>query len=80
MTHSEGIARSARGEVTARTYDRIHVGANIPQERHLELFRLLKPGGLLVGPMGDRMVRLQVGVLYVSRARRGESRGRKLLI
>ena len=39
-----------------KTYDRIHVGANIPRERNLELFKLLKPGGLLVGPMGDRMV------------------------
>ena len=38
------------------SYDRIHVGANIPTDRRLELFRLLKPGGMLCGPMGDRMV------------------------
>ena len=30
-------------------YDRIHVGANIPADRRLELFQLLKPGGLLCG-------------------------------
>jgi hypothetical protein len=41
---------------THKAYDRIHVGANIPTERNRDLFKLLKPGGLLVGPMGDRMV------------------------
>ena len=41
---------------THKAYDRIHVGANIPKERSRDLFKLLKPGGRLVGPMGDRMV------------------------
>ena len=54
--HEDSDMETSGGPWHGRQYDRIHVGANICADRHLEVFKLLKPGGLLVGPMSDRMV------------------------
>ena len=56
VPHHEDSDMGTSGAWHGRQYDRIHVGANICADRHLEVFKLLKPGGLLVGPMSDRMV------------------------
>jgi len=42
-----------------RTYDRIHVGACVP-ESHLSFLQdLLNPGGILVTPYGDRLIKIK---------------------
>lgn len=42
----------------SRTYDRIHVGACCPEAFLNQLISLLSPGGILVTPYGDRLVRI----------------------
>lgn len=39
-------------------YDRIHVGAQCPTGHEHRLYRLLKPGGMLVAPINDSMTRV----------------------
>jgi len=41
-----------------RLFDRIHVGACIPEAYLDQLLALLEPGGILVGPYGDELVRM----------------------
>jgi protein-L-isoaspartate O-methyltransferase len=41
-----------------RTYDRIHVGACCPTPRLQSLIDLLKPGGILVTPNEDSLVKI----------------------
>lgn len=39
-------------------YDRIHVGACCPESKLMELIKLLKPGGILVTPYQDKLVKV----------------------
>jgi len=39
-------------------FDRIHVGACCPESQTQSLFKLLKPGGILVTPLGDKLVKV----------------------
>eukprot|EP01116_Phalansterium_solitarium_P018433 TRINITY_DN4880_c0_g1_i1.p1 TRINITY_DN4880_c0_g1~~TRINITY_DN4880_c0_g1_i1.p1 ORF type:complete len:272 (+),score=102.73 TRINITY_DN4880_c0_g1_i1:212-1027(+) len=40
------------------TFDRIHVGACLPEGQMEKLFRLLKPNGIMVTPLGDKLVKI----------------------
>lgn len=42
-----------------RRWDRIHVGAACSHKKKFHLYELLKPGGILVMPIGDHMVMAQ---------------------
>lgn len=44
-------------DVDEQKYDRIHVGACIPESKLQNLVDLLNPGGILVGPYGDRLLK-----------------------
>jgi hypothetical protein len=43
--------------VDDQLYDRIHVGACVPESKLPALLELLQPGGILVGPYGDRLLK-----------------------
>jgi protein-L-isoaspartate(D-aspartate) O-methyltransferase len=42
-------------------YDKIHVGACCPDAKIQELYDILAPGGVLVTPYGDRLIRAEKG-------------------
>jgi len=42
-----------------RRWDRIHVGASCPQKEKHKLYELLKPGGILVMPISNALVRIE---------------------
>eukprot|EP01129_Flabellula_baltica_P004454 TRINITY_DN1549_c0_g1_i2.p1 TRINITY_DN1549_c0_g1~~TRINITY_DN1549_c0_g1_i2.p1 ORF type:complete len:403 (+),score=81.96 TRINITY_DN1549_c0_g1_i2:286-1494(+) len=42
-----------------RTFDRIHVGACCPESHLQQLIDLLNPGGILVTPYGDRLIKIK---------------------
>jgi protein-L-isoaspartate(D-aspartate) O-methyltransferase len=42
-------------------YDKIHVGACCPDAKIQELYNILAPGGVLVTPYGDRLIRAEKG-------------------
>eukprot|EP01125_Pyxidicula_operculata_P018073 TRINITY_DN63_c0_g1_i12.p1 TRINITY_DN63_c0_g1~~TRINITY_DN63_c0_g1_i12.p1 ORF type:complete len:367 (+),score=40.25 TRINITY_DN63_c0_g1_i12:56-1156(+) len=43
-------------DLEARKWDRIHVGASCPHTEKHKLYELLKPGGILVTPIGSSLV------------------------
>jgi len=50
-----------------RKWDRIHVGAACSHKKKFHLYDLLKPGGILVMPIGDHMVLAQKDIYGMTR-------------
>jgi protein-L-isoaspartate O-methyltransferase len=65
-------------DLDENTYDRIHVGASCPEELLPDLYRLLKPNGIIVTPVGSQLIKGtkeetgKVKVEYVTRVRYGD--------